>query len=365
MGKQIVAVIFSAMVLWIPSLTYGSNVTGHLNATADVSLANSFFDGSWGMQPDKLEGAMHIVDLDQQQAVYTAGINVSPILGTVQAYSNPRLVFTKDNGLVQVLISFNDKEYNQVDKHLNDLLGEPYPIIYEIMPSKVTFEERREWRVGQNTKVVLVSRWSGTFVELSQQNPTLQLEDNFEDLFIAALLKGAREYEEGGQMLEASSICQELLNSTQSYESFTLTVQERLAAYSQHKDAVEYLGEKDGVTFSLVKNIFPDYSRQHWVRMDLDFAAQEEMKRHQPRDDDQQDNLPELSSVLCRVQADSVKGKYVVIEQIWLDNFNQIIGGRPAWMPQENSWFASYHKQICEEFLVQWFSFGTCTKQEK
>lgn len=79
--------------------------------------------------------------------------------------------------------------------------------------------------------------------------------------------KGAREYEEGGQMLEASSICQELLNSTQSYESFTLTVQERLAAYSQHKDAVEYLGKKDGVTFSLLKNIFPITVATVWVRM--------------------------------------------------------------------------------------------------
>lgn len=98
---------------------------------------------------------------------------------------------------------------------------------------------------------------------------------------------------------------------------------------------------------------------------DLDFAAQEEMKRHQPRDADQQDNLPEYKQCimsgtggLCQRQIRSYRTNL-------LDNSNQIIGGRSAWMPQENSWFVSYHKQICEEFLVQWFSFGTYTKQEK
>jgi hypothetical protein len=49
--------------------------------------------------------------------------------------------------------------------------------------------------------------------------------------------------------------------------------------------------------------------------------------------------------------------RYTVVEQVWLDSANRIIGGSPAGTPQD-VWPTPYIRQACEDFLAGWFTVG-------
>lgn len=163
--RHMVTVILVTMVVLIPDFAYGSSVTG--GESTRLSTAKEMLELPWGIQPDGLPDAIPIGDLDENRMVYTVDMDVSPLLGTVRDSSNPRFIFTKDGGLIQVCINFDGKEYNRVEEHLRKLFGEPYPIIYEIMPGQGGFEERTEWRVEQ-TKITLIFRWQESSLVLSK-----------------------------------------------------------------------------------------------------------------------------------------------------------------------------------------------------
>lgn len=179
--------------------------------------------------------------------------------------------------------------------------------------------------------------------------------DNFGQLLAAAMLEQGEEYSKNLQIVEASSVYQILLNSTDSYQFFTQTAQEYLAAYSSMEEAVEYLTEDKDFTYYGFKNISPDYSGQLWMRMELSPAVQAEL---QQMDKGQLKESADINAVLCRVRVIPGSGTYAVVEQIWLNDSNKIIGGSHPWQKQEASSFAPYIKQAGETFLKNWFTSG-------
>lgn len=226
------------------------------------------------------------------------------------------------------------------------------------MPNKENFFKRAEWLAGpsNNTRLVLLLRSTGATIEISKRNFFLPEGLNFTEKITATMLKQAGEYDREKRILEASSVCQILLKSTDSYQSFTQMAEEHLATYSSLQEAVDYLGENDGLSFYGLKNIFTDCAGQQWVRINLSSGTQGELQKQRPMDMEAQKELDNMSAVLCRVRIIPATGNLTVVEQIWLDDFNRIIGGRPAWALQDRGWPAPYMKQACESFLRAWFS---------
>jgi len=346
------------------SVKYDRLVKSALDATLIKELDGGFLGIKWGSRPEELKGARHITDITKNLTVYSADLDLSLVLGSVSAYSNPRLVFEKDGGLVQVHVDFDDKEYNTVHDHLSQLLGEPAPIMYELMdiPSNY-FIQRIEWRVGEDTRVALTCRVSGATIEISKRDFIVPEGHNLEDTLAVAQLKQAHEYERQNRVLEASSLYQELLNGTGSYHFFTPEAQERLAAYSQLEEAAVYLGGDKDMAFYGLNNIFTSSGGQRWLRINLGPEAMAELQKQRLSVIEAQDRLPNVSAVLCRVKALPAARKYSVVEQMWLDDSNQIIGSRPAWAPQDSGWPVPYIKQVCEDFLYNWFSAGRTDMQ--
>jgi len=269
-----------------------------------------------------------------------------------------QLFFSKEQGLVQAHIVFDITEYDRVEERLNRLLGESSPVIYELMPNREYFLKRAEWLTGSrnNTRVVLLLRATDATIEISKRNFFLPTGLNFTEKIAAAMLKQAEEYDRENRILEASSVYQALLNSTSSYQFFTRTAEEHLAAYSRLQSVMDYLGADGGFVFFGFRKISTECTGQQWVRIDLSAVAQEELQKQRPLDMGAQKELGNISAVLCRVRIIPATGKLSVVEQIWLDDSNRIIGGKPAWAPQNMGWPVPYIKQVCETFLKAWFS---------
>jgi len=328
-----------------------------LNSAWVKDLNEGFLGWPWGIQAKMFAGIRHLVDIPPNLMVYSANLDLTPILGSVSAYSSPRLVFDKDGGLVKAHMDFDAKEYDAIHARLTELLGEPNPIIYELRTVRMDFIQRSEWLVGGKTKLVLTWKGSGATIEISKRDFIMPESPSVEDIIAAAQWKRAQEYEQQNRILEASSLYQELLNGTGSYRDFTSQAQERLAKYSQLNEATVYLSEHRDLVFYGLKNIFSDSVGQQWVRINLGSEARQELQ--QQRTGIVQDKLSNIGAVLCRVKVIPVGGKYSVVEQIWLDDANQIIGGRPAWTIQDSCWPVPYIKQSCEEFLEAWFTVGS------
>lgn len=369
---RVMAVMLVVMSLSTPSLTYASEETKAKAPRLNLALRNNapvkyldegFFGWPWGTRPNDFKGARHIADIAPNLSVFGVDLDLSPLLGNVSTYSAPRLVFAKEVGLVKAYIDFNPKEYEAVHEHLTQLLGEPAPIIYELWAARVDFIGRSEWLVGRNTRVVLTSRWSDASIEIDRRDLFVPEGRSFVDMLVTAQLKQAQEYEGRNLILQASSVYQELLSGTGFYRSYIPVAQERLAVYSIRKEAVELLGRDRGFTFRRLINLFSDIYGQVWVRIDLSHEAREALQKQRPSAIEPQDKLSNISAVLCRVKAISADGQYLVVEQVWLDNSNQIIGGRPAWTPQDAVWPAPYIKQACEGFLEDWFTIEIKTRK--
>lgn len=379
--SRILVLVLVMMMLWVPSGAYandeiqmiveepafqaGLSMNPALRNRASVKdLDEGFLGYPWGIQPNAFVGVRHIADIPPNLIVYSANLDLAPVLGSVSAYSSPRLVFEKNSGLVKVHIDFDAKEYDTVHARLTNLLGEPIPIIYELRASKMDFIQRLEWLVGENTKLVLTWKVSGATIEVSKRDLIVPESPSFEKLIAAAQWKQAQEYEQQNRILEASSLYQELLNGTGSYYVFIRSAQEKLAKYSRLDETVVYIGEHRGLAFYGLKNIFTDNARQQWVRINLDPEARVELQQ-QRMGVGEQDKLSNIATILCRVKVSPVGGKYLVVEQVWLDDSNRIIGGRPAWTTQNCGWPAPYIKQICEDFLEAWLTAGSTVIQVK
>jgi hypothetical protein len=352
-GVRVVA-ISVLMLLAASTLTQANNV--QVVATVD-SFTGGFLGKPWGTQPAAFEDIKHLADIAPDLLVYMADLDVSSMLGPVSSKTSPRLVFARNTGLVKAHIDFDAKEYYVVFNHLRNMLGEPVPIMYEVRAVGTDFTERSEWRVGRDTTVVLASWLSGACVEISKRDSAGPAGRVFADRLVTALVKRAQECERQNRIIEASSIYQELLNSTDAYQFFTTAALESLAKYSRLAEAADYLAEEWDMAFYGLKTIYAASSGHRWIRVDLGPAAQQELQRQRPEDIDLREELAAIGAVLCRIKAVPVSGKYIVTEQVWLDNSNNIIGGRPAWAPQGSGWPAPYIKQACENFLEAWFSY--------
>lgn len=371
---RVVAVTVVVMALSALSFTYANEGTQNKVPIYDPPIRHSeagkyqdkgFLGWPWGTRPSDFEGARHIADIAPNLSVFGVDLDLSPLLGTVSTYSTPRLVFAKDVGLVKAYIALSPKEYEMVHEHLIQLLGEPAPIIYELWAARVDFISRSEWLVGRNTRVVLTSRRSDASIEIDRRDVSVPEGRSFEDTLAADQLQQVQEYERQSRILEASSVYQELLNGTASYRFFIPTAQERLAGYSGRKETVEFLGQDRGFAFSRLKNLFSGIHGQQWVRIDLSPEAREALQKQRPSDIEPQDKLSNISAGLCRVKVIPTAGKYLVLEQVWLDSSNRIIGGRPAWAPQDAVWPVPYIRQACEGFLQAWFTVESTAVRAK
>ncbi|MBP2628096.1 MAG: hypothetical protein H6Q68_2807 [Firmicutes bacterium] len=372
-----VVVTLVAIFLAVPGLTCGKGAIGAMTTSepdfhrvsqdsqllqtsaAVMSLQAGFLCWPWGTQSSGLAGIKYITDIAPNLAVYSVDEDVSSLLGTVDTDANPRLVFDKDEGLVLVHVDFDGTEYNLVQKYLTQLLGEGNSIIYELRAAKVDFGDYSEWRVGQNTRLVLVSHGTDAYIEISKRNFFLSEGRDFTQEFAMVVQKQAEMYKRQNRILQASSACQELLNSTRSYHFFTQTASEELVRYSRLPEAVDYLGEDGGVAVCRLKNTLADSDKRLWVRIDLDAVAQEALQQQRPAAVELTDKLIDIRAVLCRVKLAPDAGKYIVMEQIWLDGLNQIIGGRRLWAPQAVGWPVIYIKSACETFMEGWLTVGS------
>ena len=355
--KRVVAIIILLLSVLNPS--YASERIEDSNR-ATIRAEDIFFGRLWGMEPDKFKGAKFITDLDSNFMIYSVDLDVSSIVGAVPTYSCLQLLFSRNEGLVQANISFAGQEYNKVEEGLERLLGKPSPIIYDMMVSRKGVLKDNQWFVGPNTRVTLELGVMDASIEISKRTFPLVRGETMREKIALAMLKQAERYSREGQILKASSVYQTLLNSTDSYQFFTQTAQEHLVLYSGLHAAVEYLGAEQGFAFYGFQNSLLDGGGQQWLRIDLDDAAREELKRQGPSD--VQNELAMISMVLCRVRTDPTIGEIIIVEQIWVDDSNRIIGGRSAWASQNTGWPVSYINQTCEIFLRKWFNIAN--KQE-
>jgi hypothetical protein len=146
-----------------------------LSSAAVKALDEGFLGRPWGTRPTGFKDARHIADIAPKVSVYSADIDLSPILGLVNANSAPRLVFTEDGGLAKARVAFDPRDYDRIHQHLVGVLGEPSPILYELWAGRIDFAERSEWFVGINTKVVLTSWLSVAALEIGRRD-SLSLE---------------------------------------------------------------------------------------------------------------------------------------------------------------------------------------------
>lgn len=341
-------------------LKEGSPFNQVLPTDKSWDLDTGFQDWAWGSHPQDIDGIRPLADISSDLKVFIADLDLT---GQVTALGSPRLVFSKTDGLVLIHVDFRQKDYDLIQKGLTEMLGEPDhdPRVYELLKSQADFGEEAVWWKGKNTQVVLASDGEETYLEISKRGYFLPADGSLNSMLDTAVLKQAEKLDRRNQVLEASSTYQALLNSTEAYADFTAAAQQHLVEYSLEEDAVDFLSEVQGVSFYRLENIYNDNQGQHWLRMELNAWARAVLQSKRPADADENDGLTDISAVLCRVRIEPAAGKCVVVEQIWLDGENQIVGSRPAWAPQDTGWPASQITQACEEFLTAWFAFATGT----
>lgn len=325
-------------------------------------LQEGFFGRKWGVMAEGFKSDIHIADLPDGIAVYAADIDVSPVLGEGQAYSSPRLVYHNNSGLQKVYIAFAENEYADVENHLKQVLGEPVPIVYELWAGRVDYMERSEWHIGKETKLVLTKRTTSAVIEITSRSSSVPGERELEGALAAVQIKQAQEFERQNRLLEASTVYQDVLNQTGTDNQYTLMAKERLAALSCLDKITEYLSGDAGIVFRGLKNQFPVSTKQFWLRIDFEPSMQAELQKKMADEMGQAEGVPAISAVLCRLKP--VKGQtFKLMEQVWLDDSNKIIGTRDAGMHQGSGWPASYIRKASEQFMQDWFSLGHKTIQ--
>ena len=139
-----------------------------VESSLSKSLVTGFLGWKWGAKPAVITGVGGENANVSGLTVYTADLDLSSILGEVKASSEPRLVFDQNAGFVQARIDFASVDYNKVDKQLQELLGQPTPIIYELYKVDASLLDRSEWHIGSTVKVVLENRFAGAVLEISK-----------------------------------------------------------------------------------------------------------------------------------------------------------------------------------------------------
>jgi len=129
---------------------------------------------------------------------------------------------------------------------------------------------------------------------------------------------------------------------------------QQLADSSLRGEAREYLAEENGIKFYGIKSQYVG-DRQLWLRVELGPAAKEELLAKMPAGDGTKEKLGGISASLCRIDPDFASGHYTVIEQVWLNGFNAVIGRWQAPSPGDD-WPADFLSQSCETFLRKWMS---------
>jgi hypothetical protein len=81
-------------------------------------LHEGFLDNPWGTGPQELQAARRVVDIAGGLAVYSANLDVSLAIGAVQPYSNPLLIFSKEEGLVLGHIDFSPRNISLLNSIL-------------------------------------------------------------------------------------------------------------------------------------------------------------------------------------------------------------------------------------------------------
>ena len=134
------------------------------------SLETGFLGWKWGAKPAEIAGVGGENAAVPGLTVYTADLDLSPILGDVKASSEPRLSFDQKAGFVQAHIDFASADYNKIEQRLQELLGLPAPIIYELYKVDATLLQSSEWHIGSAVKVVLENRFAGAMLEISKRD---------------------------------------------------------------------------------------------------------------------------------------------------------------------------------------------------
>ena len=351
-----------AILVWlilaagIPSVQAQMNPEAYPLRGPEVHLQEEGFAGKgWGTVAGRFPGARKLADVGDDLSVYAAAADLSPIFGNAESWASPRLVFAKQGGLQKWYVAFEAGHYAAVEGRLTELLGAPAPIVYELWAGRMDFIDRAEWRISRETRLVLTLRLSGACLEMERRAAAVPGGRQLEDMVTAAMLKEAKALEKQEQLLAASTIYQQLLNITGAYRSFTRLAQERLAAYSRLEDTSEFLHARQGVQFRGLKSSFPDGTGQFWLRMDFAPSAREAWLQRQPDNTAVTDTSASITAALCRVQAVPGQG-FRLLEQVWLDDSDSIVGGRTAASPQDSGWPGAFVKESCESFLQQWFT---------
>lgn len=331
------------------------------NEPALKFLDEGFIGTPWGTQPSAVSGARYVAAIAPRVAVYIADLDLSPVLGPVVDRSTPRLIYTEDEGLVQGRINFCPRDYAAAYRHLVGILGEPSPIIYERRPASVDFLERAEWFVGFDTKVVLSAGFTTATLEIGKRN-AISLEGvKLEEIIALAQFRQAQEYERQEKFPAAVGLYQEILWAADCPHPFATVAQERLVTLSQRQEVLEVLGQYRGYAFSRLVNGLTDETDQLWLRIDLAPEAQRELQQERPDDFRAETGLGNITAVLCHVRFGNDADRVRIVEQLWLDSANRIVGTRPGAASQNGHWPAPHIQQVCKDFLARWFTSGKVT----
>lgn len=90
------------------------------------------------------------------------------------------------------------------------------------------------------------------------------------------------------------------------------------------------------------------------LRLELGPAARERLQRERPPTIDPKDGLAQIAVAECWVKANPANGINVV-EQVWLDDNNQIVGRVEGGQYQGDAWPAKHLANACIRFLKFWF----------
>ena len=161
------------------------------NSAVEMKPEDGFFGRVWGTKSEGFTDARLITDLTPGLSIYSIDLDVSPIIGTVSAYSCMKLIFSKERGLEQAHISIYVTEYDRVEQRLNRLFGERSPVIYELMASRDDYLKRDEWLAGpnSNTRIVLLLRPTGASVVISKRDSALPAGLSFTAKIAQTMLK--------------------------------------------------------------------------------------------------------------------------------------------------------------------------------
>ncbi|MGL5206518.1 MAG: hypothetical protein ACRC8T_03300 [Acidaminococcaceae bacterium] len=131
------------------------------------SLENGFLGLKWGAKPAEITGTAATNTLPGL-TFYTADLDLSPILGEIKATAEPRLGFDQNAGFVQVYVDFASSDYEQAEKQLYELLGQPVDLVYEKYSVDSTLLQTSRWHLGSSVKVILENRFAGAMLAISK-----------------------------------------------------------------------------------------------------------------------------------------------------------------------------------------------------